>query len=737
MTSATPLTRIDAEPNRIGLASWYTAGRTDGFGDRLLMFDNSGGASLELLRFRPELAREPGFESLLRQRVQRLSTFRSPSFATIRAVEHLDNDEGLALVSTYTPGRRLSELLESGRASDGLHPAFVSWLVQELTPLLASLQAHGYDIVHGSLTLDRIVLTQEGRVVIVEHALGSAMRGLEWSPNRLWREFGVVARPTSRGEACLDARGDILQLGVNALSLLLGRRVTLLDVQQQLPILLDEFCALPSARDSHFTSPLRTWLERALQTHAQPYGSAAEAREGIRELPAQAVSSLPALLTSVSVGMPPPMGDPGIVEPHATVEKAVLEPVGVASVKPSDTEPSHTVSSDAVPPDARLADAPHAESAHAQAAQAGASPVIAEPASAGYASTPGGDAFGTDALIVDPEPSRLSRDRRTVESRHDPVVLEPFRDNHTGASPAPAVATASAPNVNLVPFLPPAAAEVATVEHRMLEVVRTEDARPALFTSPTSPETPSSTDTPMKRWLVAGLAAIAIVEAVVIGTMAYRRPALATAAVAGTLAVTVESGEPGATVFVNNQVAGTTPLNLTIDESTRSIRLTNSPPQAAQAVAPAATTPVAAAQAPRPRASGVRFTSAIPLQVLEGNRVLGASGESPVPLQAGTHQLDLVNDDLGFRTRQSVTVAAGETASFTVTTPLGRLSLNAQPWAQVLVDQNAVGETPIANLAVPIGQHEVTFRHPQLGEWKETVTVRADRVTRLSTTFGR
>ena len=43
------------EPSR-PLASWYTQGRSDGLGDRLLMFDNSGTASLELLRFRPEFA---------------------------------------------------------------------------------------------------------------------------------------------------------------------------------------------------------------------------------------------------------------------------------------------------------------------------------------------------------------------------------------------------------------------------------------------------------------------------------------------------------------------------------------------------------------------------------------------------------------------------------------------------------------------------------------------------------
>ncbi|HWW82774.1 MAG TPA: hypothetical protein VNZ26_04180, partial [Vicinamibacterales bacterium] len=62
----------DGEP-RQPLASWYAQGRSDGIGDRLLMFDNTSAASLELLRFRPEFAAAPGFESALRERVARLA----------------------------------------------------------------------------------------------------------------------------------------------------------------------------------------------------------------------------------------------------------------------------------------------------------------------------------------------------------------------------------------------------------------------------------------------------------------------------------------------------------------------------------------------------------------------------------------------------------------------------------------------------------------------------------------
>ena len=51
------------------------------------------------------------------------------------------------------------------------------------------------------------------------------------------------------------------------------------------------------------------------------------------------------------------------------------------------------------------------------------------------------------------------------------------------------------------------------------------------------------------------------------------------------------------------------------------------------------------------------------------------------------------------------------------------MAINAIPWAEVLVDGTRVGETPIGNITVPIGTHEVIFRHPELGERRLTVTV--------------
>jgi hypothetical protein len=175
---------------------------------------------------------------------------------------------------------------------------------------------------------------------------------------------------------------------------------------------------------------------------------------------------------------------------------------------------------------------------------------------------------------------------------------------------------------------------------------------------------------------------------------------------------------------------------------TRPIALTEAParlPANVLAVAPAVddTVDVVALAAARQRSGGVRLASPIALTVFEGDRLLGTTADGPIVTTAGTHQLDLVNTSLGYRGRQVVTIRAGVITPLALPVPMGRININAQPWAQVLVDDSPLGETPLANVSVPLGSHQITFRHPQLGERRETVVVRADSIARVSTAFDR
>ena len=130
-------------------------------------------------------------------------------------------------------------------------------------------------------------------------------------------------------------------------------------------------------------------------------------------------------------------------------------------------------------------------------------------------------------------------------------------------------------------------------------------------------------------------------------------------------------------------------------------------------------------------AGWIAVTSPIVLQLREGGKLIGTSESDRVMLTAGDHDIEFGNEALGFTGRRTLHVNAGKTTATKVDLPNGSLSINAQPWAEVFVDGERVGETPIGNLTRRIGTHEVIFRHPDLGERKETVVVGVGKPARI------
>jgi hypothetical protein len=123
-------------------------------------------------------------------------------------------------------------------------------------------------------------------------------------------------------------------------------------------------------------------------------------------------------------------------------------------------------------------------------------------------------------------------------------------------------------------------------------------------------------------------------------------------------------------------------------------------------------------------ASGwLAVSSRVPLQIWERGTLVGTTDMPRILLPAGAHELELVNSALGFREVRSVQVAAGQATTVALKLPMGTISINALPWAEVWIDGQRAGETPIGNLSIAIGNHDVVFRHPELGEQKKTIAV--------------
>lgn len=150
-----------------------------------------------------------------------------------------------------------------------------------------------------------------------------------------------------------------------------------------------------------------------------------------------------------------------------------------------------------------------------------------------------------------------------------------------------------------------------------------------------------------------------------------------------------------------------------------------------------ATLVVSTRGAPIASAGWLTINGPFDVEVFEGGRLLGTSRSDRLMMPIGSHEVELANVELEFRDRRTVQIVGDKTASLSISRPNGSLSVNAVPWADVLVDGRAIGTTPLANVAVPIGSHEVLWRHPQLGERRQTVAVKAQSPTRIGMDFSK
>lgn len=209
----------------------------------------------------------------------------------------------------------------------------------------------------------------------------------------------------------------------------------------------------------------------------------------------------------------------------------------------------------------------------------------------------------------------------------------------------------------------------------------------------------------------------------------------------GTGGLEVTSDPPGASVTIDGVAAGKTPLSLARVAAGERRIVVGSGDQAVTrtvTVRPGSTATAVVATGSRARSAGwAVFKAPFDMQVLENGRAIGTTAADRVMLSAGSHQLELRNEQLEFRSTLRVQIAAGVATTQTVTVPDGSLSVNAVPWADVTIDGRPAGTTPLGNLAVTPGRHEIVWTHPQLGERRQTVTVTTKTPARVGIDFAR
>jgi hypothetical protein len=208
----------------------------------------------------------------------------------------------------------------------------------------------------------------------------------------------------------------------------------------------------------------------------------------------------------------------------------------------------------------------------------------------------------------------------------------------------------------------------------------------------------------------------------------------APATVARTGRLTVESDPAGARVLVDGKMRGPTPLTLddlkpgsytvVIDSDKGSVRRTVK-------ITAGGTTEVS-----ENIFSGfVKVLAPYEISVSEGNRAIVLDDRGQALLSPGVHQLRFANRQLGYTETRSVEVEPGKTATVSLGAGSSKLAVTSSAPADVFVDGQRVGETPLADQAIPLGTHEIIVRGAA-GERRFTTTV-TSRPVRIDVDFSK
>ncbi|MBZ5559688.1 MAG: PEGA domain-containing protein [Acidobacteriia bacterium] len=658
----------------------------DGLGERRHVSDPTGAGVCEILCVRDELSAVPSFEFALRERVSRLSGFRHASYARVQSVDRLSQPgAALAVVADAAQGVRLSSLLAPRPTPLDINAAL--HLIRQLVSAVAILHETAADASHGAIGPERLVVTPNTRVIVVEYTLGAALERLRYTPERYWKELRVAV-PPSAGPARFDQRTDMMQVGVVALSLVLGRLLR----DDEYPAKISEALASAWAISAGgglapLPSGLRAWLARALQLDARhSFANAVDASAELDDalsLEDEIGAGEWAVLEAVAP-KPEPKPEPVLRDVAASTAAKPQAPAAPSSSSPSSPSSSgvtmphsraailSAVSHSPVPP-AALRTPPHR--ARLAAVVAGLIAVCTAGAAAAWryvapSSPAPAHVVSTGTLTVDSEPKGtpvlVDGDTRGVTPLSMTLAVGPHRVELRGAGEARTI---------------PVTITAGTQASQYIELGRetTRSGQLQIRTEPSGAQV--SVD----------------------GAPRGRSPLL------------VEGLTPGEHMVVLESDFGTVKHAVTVSAaSTASLVV-----------------PLGAAEG-APVSGWISIAAPAELQVFENKRLIGTSQSDRIMVSAGRHDFEIVNEALGYRASRTVQVAAGKVSAIKIDWPKGTIAVNALPWAEVWIDGEKVGETPIGNVSVPIGTHEIVFRHPDLGEQHYAATVALNVPARVS-----
>jgi hypothetical protein len=676
----------------------------DGLGKRH-QANAPSGELLEVLELREAFTTD-AFELALRARIAALSDFQTTTwFARVRTVQRVNrNNSKIFVVYDCVPGVRLSTLLAARRSAGPLELNAALHLIRQLVAAIARLHEQWPAVAHGAISGERTIITPDGRVVVADHVLGLALEQLRYPAARYWQELHV-ALPD--GQTTFDQRVDVMQIGVLALELILGRPIEVHEYPERIGDLAERAWHTVAGDGVHAQpAEFRTWLLRMLQLDTgEAYASAVDASADLETILGARTNdaSFVALESVVAEYARGAATDPGAATPN------------VASPALHDTPP---------PP---------------------GPPPVTPPATS--VATPAGPTESPAAL---PAPRTLEASRTWQERQVEPVPHAALEDDVNRLKPLLRRRWVAAAAVLLLlsvavfgrqHLLPSASAEapgtlVVTTNPPGFQVFI--DGKPRGVTPLTVELAPGSHEL---KIATEGEPRIIPFTVAAGNTVAHAVEVPRAAPRTGQLMVRSEPA--GARVTIDDTVRGTTPLTIEgLAPGTHSVTVRNDLSSVTQdvnieaGIRASLVIPLTPPQGV-PVSGWISVTAPAEVQVYEKGRLLGTSRSDRIMVSAGPHALEIVNEALGYRAKQSVMVSPGQVSAVRLDWPTGSMALNAQPWAEVWVNGKPVGETPIGSVSVPIGTHEVLFRHPQLGERVVRATVTGAKPARVAVDLRR
>lgn len=720
---------------------------TDGLGDRVVAVDAGTGELLQVLRIRPELHQVPSFEFALRERAARLANFRHAYYARVRRIDR--HPTGLAIVSDHVEGIRLSELLRAAsvrRLQLDLNAALC--LLRQLAPSVALLHENARDVAHGLLAPERVIVTPRARLVIVEHVLGSAVEQLRFARERLWRELRVAV-PASAGSPRFDHRADVMAMGAIALALVLGRPLEDQDYPQALGTLLNSARAQSALGDEQpLPTALRNWIARALQLDGRnSFESAVDAQAALEDALAEdsgfvaAPVALESFLSRYIAALLEPTPEPEVAQaPAVAVEPAKRQPTQAeahpaplprAPVPPPAVTPPPSVVTPTIAPAPPVVTLPPAPPA-----QAGAMP--APPARPTPTPTP--TPRDITELLKDfnlEAPRNARREQPEERMAAVPVRASRWRRFRFVALAAVAVLVLGGGTVYALRFQQKA---VPSAVDGTLSVQTTPPGAAVFVDGVAHGNTPARVSLRVGSHILElrGRGVPRVIP-VTIAAGAESSQYLELPETPSTGSLLVQSTPAGAHVSIDGVDHGVSPINvdgLAPGDHEVVLQADGGVPVHQHVVIQAGVVssvlaPVATAAA-GPISGWLAVKAPVTMEIHENGQLIGTTDADRLMMAAGRHQIELVNDTLGYKNAQTVQIPAGKVLPLVLNLPQGVVNLNALPWAEVFIDGKSVGETPIGNLPLTIGPHEIIFRNPDLGEKREAISVTLNAPVRLS-----